>query len=277
MARASAIDDDAAGSCRPFLKWAGGKRTLISQILPHLPRRFGRYLEPFVGSGALFFHLQPARAALADNNERLIRTYCGLRDAPGRVIDLLSSYPHDRRFFASMRERAIDEGDDSEVAAWFIYLNKTAYNGLYRVNSKNLFNVPFGDYKRPNICDVRTLTRCAAALARADIEVADFEKVAKRARSGDLVYFDPPYVPLSTTSSFTAYTRHGFDLEQHRRLRDCALRLKQRGVHVVISNSAAPEVRELYAKSFRLVPIMARRSINCRADGRSAIAELLIV
>ncbi|MEQ9323788.1 MAG: Dam family site-specific DNA-(adenine-N6)-methyltransferase [Polyangiaceae bacterium] len=262
---------------RPYLKWAGGKRSLLPQLLPHLPERFRRYHEPFVGSAALFFHLAPKKAWLSDTNERLVRTYRGLRDDPDGVIERLRRFPHDKEFFLRKRQENIDDAGDTELAAWFIYLNKTGYNGLYRVNSKNVFNVPFGSYKRPKICDEPRLRACAGRLANVEIEVRDFEAAADRARKGDLVYFDPPYVPLSATSSFTSYTRHGFGPPEQERLRDTALRLVERGVHVVISNSSAPLVRELYAGSaFELIEIAARRSINSRGDRRGAVVELLL-
>ena len=265
------------GPLKPFLKWAGGKRALIEQFRPHLPKEFGRYHEPFVGSGALYFGLRPARASLCDHNERLVRSYLGLRDDPDRVVALLASYPHDRAFFQQMRERDVDREDDASVAAWFIYLNKTGFNGLYRVNSKNRFNVPFGDYAKPNICDEVTLRACARQLRKATIRCEDFEKAARRSRKGDLVYFDPPYVPLSATSSFTSYTRHGFGMADQTRLRDLAIDLKRRGVKVLLSNSAAPAVYELYRGSaFRVHPIRARRSINCQGSGRGELTELLI-
>ncbi len=162
------------------------------------------------------------------------------------------------------------------MAAWFIYLNKTAFNGLYRVNSKNRYNVPFGDYQRPNICDQPTLRKCAKQLKRVKLRVADFEAAARRARKGDLVYFDPPYVPLSSTSYFTSYTKKGFGPDEHRRLRDLALALKRRGVHVRLSNSDAPLVRDLYRDDFELIPIKARRDINCRAASRGEIIERFI-
>jgi DNA adenine methylase len=260
---------------RPFLKWVGGKRHLLPQMLPHLPKSFGRYHEPFAGGSALFFHLQPKRASIADTNQRLVRTYEGLRDDSDRVIELLSSYPHDKDFFLEMRACDIDSKSDAEVAAWFIYLNKTGYNGLYRVNSKNRFNVPFGDYKRPKICDEPKLRACAKRLKSVTISWCDFEKSARRSRRGDLVYFDPPYVPLSATSSFTSYTQHGFGHEQQTRLRDLATALKARGVHVLLSNSSAEAVRELYS-DFELTPIKARRAINSRAEGRGEVTEFLI-
>lgn len=266
---------EAAGA-RPFIKWVGGKRQLLDRIVRYLPARFGTYHEPFVGGGALFFHLEPRHAILADSNERLIRTYRGIRDEPDRVIELLRRYPHEKSFFLEMRTIDIDASEsDAEVAAWFIYLNKTAYNGLYRVNRSNVFNVPFGDQKNPNICDADNIRACSQALKGAELEVGDFESVLKRAERGDFVYFDPPYVPLSVTSDFTSYTRDGFDMADQVRLRDVALALKKKQVHVLVSNSSAPAVRELYAE-FEQIEVNARRAINCKADGRGEVAELLI-
>lgn len=262
---------------RPFLKWAGGKRSLIPQFADHLPETYGRYHEPFVGSAALFFHLKPPRAVLSDNNERLVRAYRGLRDRTDQVIELLSKYPYDKDFYYRMRERQIDRvKDDAKVAAWLIYLNKTGFNGLYRVNRKNRFNVPFGKFSNPNICDEPNLRACAEELQRVDLAVADFEATVADAKEGDLVYFDPPYVPLSRSSSFTSYTHQGFGPEEQARLRDCALALARRGVHVLVSNSSAPEVRELYQADFDLFEIQARRSINTRGDKRGPVTELLI-
>ncbi|MSP25764.1 MAG: Dam family site-specific DNA-(adenine-N6)-methyltransferase [Myxococcales bacterium] len=261
---------------RPFLKWVGGKRGLVEQILPHLPKSFGRYHEPFVGGGALFFAIRPARASLSDVNERLIRSYIGIRDHTDAVIRLLRSYPYDRKFFEAFRARDIDSAGDAQVAAWFVYLNKTGFNGLYRVNRANGFNVPFGRFTNPKICDEPTIRACAKALGGVKVEVLDFERASTTAREGDLVYFDPPYIPLTTTSSFTTYTSLGFSFSAQERLRDTALALANRGVHVVLSNSSAAEVRDLYQEHFELIEVYARRSINSRVDARQAIPEILI-
>jgi DNA adenine methylase len=260
---------------RPFLKWAGGKR----QLLPELERRvpgFNRYFEPFVGSGALFFALKPSRAVLADANERLIRTYQGVRDDIEGVISFLKKYPHDATFFYRLRNLDIDRRSDAELAAWFIYLNKTGYNGLYRVNRANRFNVPFGRYTNPTICDQANLRACSRALQGVKLLVADFETAVNQAKRGDFVYFDPPYVPLSATSSFTSYTSDKFGADEQRRLRDVAARLKSRGVAVMLSNSSAPFVRDLYRDGFQIQQVAATRLVNSRASGRGAIAELVI-
>lgn len=271
------------GGCRPFVKWAGGKRQLLPELRRYLPARFERYLEPFVGGGALFFELsarlgsrREPRALLADRNQRLIRTYQGVRDSVEDVIAHLRGYLHEEQFYYRVRERAIDSQSDAEVAAWLIYLNKIGFNGLYRVNRQNRFNVPFGRHKNPTICDEQTLRACSRALSGVDLQVAGFEQTAERAQAGDLVYFDPPYVPLSVTSSFTKYTSVGFDADAQVRLRDVALGLKQRGVHVLLSNSSASSVRELYSKGFEIAEVSATRNVNSKASGRGAVTELVM-
>ena len=277
--RAELLESTAPGRVvpRPFCKWVGGKRQLLRRILPLVPEPFGVYHEPFVGGGALFFAVQPRRAHLSDVNERLVRTYRGIQRDVSNVVKRLARYPHDRVFFEKMRQRDVEAmAQDAEAAAWLIYLNKTGYNGLYRVNSKNRFNVPFGDNKNPQICDEKNLRACAEALEGAQVHCEDFAKVLERAAPGDFVYFDPPYVPLSVTSYFTSYTSGGFDMDDQRRLRDVALALKQKGVHVLLSNSSAPAVHELYKKGFTIHEVEANRNVNCKASGRGKITELLI-
>jgi DNA adenine methylase len=261
---------------RPFLKWAGGKRQLLPSLMQLAPRDASTYFEPFVGGGALFFALQPKRAVLADVNKRLIRTYKGVKNNVEEVIRQLKGFKYTSEFFYRFREQDIDAGTDADVAAWFIYLNKTGFNGLYRVNRDNRFNVPFGRYVNPTICDKDTLRACSTALANADLLVADFASVVKEARRGDFVYFDPPYVPLSATSSFTSYTSQGFGHEQQKRLRDTARKLKKRSVRVLLSNSSAPSVRELYAEGFDVTEVSATRLVNSKASARGPIVELLI-
>ncbi len=290
MAVAVAPDHDERSDAKPFVKWVGGKRQLLSELVRYAPDRnqIDTYYEPFVGGGALFFHLRPRRAILADLNERLIRTYRGVRDDVEDVIDRLRTYGHlhDKHFFAKMRSLDVDKLSDTGVAAWFIYLNRTGYNGLYRVNSRNLFNVPFGDYQNPLICDAENLRACSRVLLRATkgsgdtedrIRVTDFEQISRRAAKGDFVYFDPPYAPLNATSKFTDYTSAGFGDEQQLRLRDLALELKRTGVRILLSNSSADRVRSWYGKKdFKLVRVAARRSVNSKADARGRVAELII-
>lgn len=261
---------------KPFIKWVGGKRQLLPELRKRLPSKFNTYHEPFLGGGALFFDLLPEYAELSDTNERLIRTYRAVRDSVEDVIALLSTYPHDRDFYMQLRAVDIDLRSDVEVAAWFVYLNRTGFNGLYRVNKIGGFNVPFGDHANPTICDADNLRACSRALHRVALLVASFEDALTRTLPDDLVYFDPPYVPLSASSSFTAYTPDGFGHEQQTRLRDVARDLKARGVHVLLSNSSAPAVFELYRDGFEVETVGATRAVNCKGSGRGKVAEALI-
>ena len=261
-----------AAHARPFLKWAGGKTQLLPQLLPHVPKTFGRYFEPFVGGGALFFHLAPAISVISDSNERLVRTYRAIRDSVEEVISLLEKYPHTSEFFYELRSLDIDSATDVKVAAWLIYLNKTCFNGLYRVNRKNSFNVPFGKYKNPNYCDKENLRACSKALAHTDILCSDFELATSTAYAGDFVYFDPPYVPLSTTSSFTSYTENGFDENSQRRLVNVFGQLKEKDVYVLLSNSTA--ALGLY-REFDVLSLRAKRNVNCKGDKRGSVLEIL--
>lgn len=261
---------------RPFLKWAGGKSQLVESLRLKVPEHYNNYFEPFVGAGALYYALKPKRAVLSDINSRLVKTWLGVRDHLDELMALLRSYPNDPDFFAEQRARDIDSASTVQIAAWMIYLNKTGFNGLYRVNSKNRFNVPFGRYPKPAICDERNLRAASALLADTEILHAPFTHVEERAVAGDFVYFDPPYVPLSTSSSFTSYTQDGFRLEDQRALRDLALRLKAKGVAVLLSNSSADVVSELYAEGFERAKLSAARSINSVGAGRGDIFELIM-
>ena len=260
---------------KPFLKCAGGKRQLLEHLRSRVPE-YGTYHEPFIGGGALFFDSSPEKAILADYNDRLVRTYRSVRDNPEAVIDRLAGYPNEKSFFLRMRSRDIDKESDEELAAWMIYLNRTGFNGLYRVNQKNGFNVPFGRYKNPKICDAENLRACSKRLQNVEIFHGDFRSVEDRVKPGDFVYFDPPYVPASDTSSFTAYTKKGFNLQDQAELRDLARRLKEKGVSVLLSNSSVPEVHALYAEGFERIEIFANRAINSNAAKRGKVAEALI-
>jgi len=261
---------------KPFVKWAGGKRQLLREIVPHVPPDYGTYHEPFLGGGAVFFSLPAGKPArLSDLNQRLVRTYQGIKDNVEAVIQCLEGYSRERAFFEWMRERDIDDESDVEVAAWFIFLNKTGFNGLYRVNSQNKFNVPFGSHKKDaRFFDAANLRACAAALQSADLRHRDFEEALRDVEPGDFVYLDPPYVPLSLTSNFTSYTAEGFTHRDQERLRDAALDLKRRGVHVVLSNSSSAAY--LYQDGFDTIRVLASRPVNSKGDGRGKIAELLI-
>ena len=261
---------------RPFLKWAGGKRQLLKALLARISTNDGVYHEPFVGGGAVFFALRPREAVLSDINGRLIRTYLGVQNDVEAVISRLNQMPARREFFEAQRRLPIDSAANSDLAAWFIYLNRTGYNGLYRVNRGGGFNVPFGRYENPRICDAENLRASSEVLSAASVLAGDFEAVLNRAVPGDLVYFDPPYIPISLNSSFTRYTPEQFRIADHRRLRDVALELKKRRVRVLISNSAAPQVYALYERHFRIEILEASRSVNSDPLGRGKIAETLM-
>lgn len=259
----------------PILKWAGGKNSLLPQIRPHLPPTFERYFEPFVGGGAVFFSLQPERSFLFDLNAHLIELYCVTRNQVHELIQALRVHYNDKEYFYEVRAQDPALLSPVERAARFIFLNKTCYNGLYRENSKGLFNVPFGKYKNPTICDEKGLLAASAALQHTTLELGDFGRVLDLAQRGDFIYFDPPYAPLSPTSSFTGYTKNGFGEAEQRRLADVYRQLSDRGCRLMLSNSSAPLIYELY-EGFNIHPISARRAINSKANRRGAITELLI-
>jgi DNA adenine methylase len=261
---------------KPFIKWAGGKSQLLSQYEPYLPKSFHTYYEPFLGGGAVFFHLKPERAVLSDSNEHLVTTYYCVRDYLDDLVALLQEHKarHCSDYYYQVRSH--QPTTELEQAAKFIYLNKTCFNGLYRVNSKGLFNVPIGSYKDPAICDVDALSAASAALQGADLDVADFQVVADRATADDFVYLDPPYAPISDTSDFTGYTKDRFGEADQIRLRDLFTKLAWRGVKVALSNSDCLFIRELY-QDFQIIEVQAGRAINSNGSSRGKISELLIV
>ncbi|MBL8132470.1 MAG: DNA adenine methylase [Anaerolineae bacterium] len=261
----------------PFLKWAGGKSALLAQFRLHFPgrRSIRRYFEPFLGGGAVFFHLHPPKSFLFDRNAALIEVYQVVRDDVDGLIEALRIHQNKEDYFYAVRAQDPSTLSPAERAARLIFLNKTCYNGLYRVNRSGQFNVPFGSYKNPTICDEFGLHAASAALHDAQIEVADFEEAVLEAKAGDMIYFDPPYEPLSPTSSFTKYTSDGFSSADQRRLARVFAELDERGCKLMLSNSSASLIYELYQK-FPIHEIRARRQINSRADGRGAITELLI-
>ena len=268
---------------KPFVKWVGGKRRVIPELLFSLPTNFDHYYEPFVGGGALFFHLrslnllQDNKITLSDVNLRLIRTYKAIRDDVNGVIIRLKHHAkhHCRDYFYAVRDAEVDTyTNDADVAAWFIYLNKTAFNGLYRVNKKNRFNAPMGKYKNPTICDEVNLRNCNDALQTVELIHQSFTGIDS-ADSGDLVYFDPPYVPVSTTASFTSYTNEGFGITEQTKLRDLAMLLRNRGVSVMLSNSDHEVVRDLYA-DFDIRGIQVGRAINSKKTARGKVGEVII-
>jgi len=266
---------------RPFLKWAGGKTQLLDALMARMPARFRTYHEPFLGGGALFFGLYRAgtlnHAFLSDSNAELIDTYIAVRDHADEVIARLGRYPHDEAFYYALRAQDPWQLSLPERAARMIYLNKTGYNGLYRVNRQGKFNVPFGRYKSPRYLDPDNLRAVSRALQTATIRRMSFEEAVRDVRPGDWVYFDPPYAPLSNTAHFTAYQAHGFSAEDQARLRDVCLELSDAGAWIMVSNSDTELIRELYAHPpFRVQAVEARRNINSKAAGRGKIQELII-
>jgi len=266
-------------SPRPFLKWAGGKGRLLSQYEPFLPQAIDTYYEPFLGGGAVFFHLagRAKQAVLGDINPELVNVYCCVRDQVETLIRHLRNHQrwHSPDYYYQVRQQqtlplAV------ERAARLLYLNKTCYNGLYRENSQGHFNVPVGKYKNPAICDASLLRAASAALQIADIQTFSFETLLERSLAPrDFVYFDPPYHPISATSSFTGYSRYGFTSEDQERLAAVFRTLAAQGQRVMLSNSDCEFIRELY-QGFTLHPILAARAINSRAGRRGKIGELLI-
>ena len=281
-------------AARPFLKWAGGKQQLLPSLTAAAPPHFGRYIEPFLGGGALFFALthrgdlspRGRRALLADLNAELITAYTAVRDdLPALVARLKASerayLEADSEARAALFYRVREETPASplEVAARLIFLNKTCFNGLYRVNRSGRFNVPHGRYARPRILDVAALEAASAALQGVELRDADFEAACAGASSGDFVYLDPPFHPLSPTSSFTAYTQANFGRDDQLRLKWLLDDLTARGVLVMLSNSPHPWLEGLYEADrgrYHLARVPARRAINARGSGRGAIDELLV-
>lgn len=260
---------------RPFLKWAGGKSQLLGQLRARIPKSFDRYFEPFLGGGALFFALRPARGVLSDVNREIIDCYTAVRDDVTDLVAALRDHRYDSKHYYAVRGADPAKLPRIERAARTIFLNKTGFNGLYRVNRAGKFNVPFGRYAKPAICDEENLRGCSAALANVELVAADFESAAGRAAAGDFVYFDPPYVPLSRTAAFTAYAPGGFDLDAQSRLAAFFGKLAGRGVAVLLSNSDVPEIRKLYAR-YRIDSIEATRVINCKGTRRGPVRELLV-
>lgn len=266
----------------PVLKWVGGKRQLLPLIKPMLPKRITSYCEPFVGGGAVLFDLQPKRAIVNDINSDLILVYTVIRDNVEALIELLETYPNEEGFYYELRnidreQEKYDKLSEIEKAARVIFLNKTCYNGLYRVNNAGEFNSPFGKYKNPNIVNAPVLRAVSAYFNSSEITFStdDFELVLEQVRRGTFVYLDPPYDPVSDTSSFTGYSKGGFSREQQIQLRECCDRLNARGVKFMLSNSATDFIREQYA-NYHITIVQAKRAINSVASKRGDVDEVII-
>ncbi len=259
-----------------ILKWLGGKRRIVAAIIGLLPENIENrgYHEPFLGGGAVLFTLKPARGTANDVNRRLINFYRVVRDNPYQLIEEAKQFLYDREIYYRLRERFNTATlSPVEDAALFLYLNKTGYNGLYRVNSKGIFNVPFGRYKNPNIVPEVKIVEASQVLRNIDLRCEDFSYVVNVAKEGDIVYLDPPYKPLNKTSYFTSYNPDGFNENEQIRLRNICIELDRKNIFFIVSNSG-PAV-ELY-NGFKIKKILANRSINSKASGRGPINEILV-
>jgi len=272
---------------QPFIKWVGGKRGLLSQIIPLLPKTFNNYFEPFVGGGALFFELYAQgkldgkNVYLFDINAELINTYNVVKENPSELIETLYDFKekHSKEYYYEVRawdrEENFLETDNLMRAARFIYLNKTCFNGLYRVNKSNQNNVPMGSYKNPNIVDESAIYSASEALQNSIILNTSYKDVLEYASKGDLVYFDPPYYPLTPTASFTSYSEFEFLDREQEELFETFYVLNKKGCNVVHSNSDTDFIKKLY-KNFDIQNIQANRFINSKSSGRGKISEVLV-
>jgi DNA adenine methylase len=265
--------------CRPFVKWAGGKRQLLPQLMQRLPQRYNTYFEPFLGGAALFFRLQPKKAYLSDINRELINLFGVVKDDVGLLIEELKHHRYEEQYYYTIRDLdrlpEFEQWNRIQKAARLIYLNKTCYNGLYRVNSSGHFNTPFGRYTDPTIVDEDNLRACHRALRGARLVCGGFELIEFEAKKDSFVYFDPPYAPVSKTANFANYSKDGFGEEQHVALRNLCSRLDHRGVKFMLTNADTPFVEELYS-SFKVERVAANRAINSKASLRGPIFELVI-
>ncbi len=272
---------------KPFVKWVGGKRQLLKQFRDlglYPPEGFdaskNTYFEPFVGGGAVFFDLLPQKAVLSDSNKDLVITYNVIKNNVDELIKSLKKHKHEKEYFLKIRAKKVNTLSDIEIASRFIYLNRTCFNGMYRVNSKGEFNVPFGDNKNPLICDEVNLKKVSLALQKVTINHADYKNVLKKAKKGDFIYFDPPYYPINKTSSFTAYTADSFLDKEQIELRDTFYELHKRGCFVMLSNSDTPFINKIYSelkdKKIKISKVQAGRAINSKGTGRGKITEVLI-
>lgn len=272
---------------KPFVKWVGGKRQLLAQFRklnlypPDLfDIRKGRYFEPFVGGGAIFFDLLPEKGFLSDLNKELVTTYNVIKNDVDVLITLLKKHKTDKDYFLKVRAQDPNKLSDLDIASRFIFLNRTCFNGMYRVNSKGGFNVPYGKYTNPLICDDNNLKKVSKALQGIEIKHQDYKEVLNKAKKGDFVYFDPPYYPVSKTASFTSYTAESFLDKEQIELRDTVLELHKRECYVMLSNSDTDFIKKIYSEiekyGIKINKVEAGRAINSKGTGRGKISEVLI-
>lgn len=268
---------------QPFLKWAGGKRQLLPKIREYIPRNYNLYFEPFVGAGAVLFDIQPQIALINDANTELVNLYEIIKQQPDELISTALAHPITAKYFYYLRSKDRNHGLTSlspvDRAARIIYLNKTCFNGLFRVNSQGYFNVPFGNYTDPTIVNEDVIRAVSEYLNAASIEISneDFEDALAGAAPGDFIYLDPPYDPVSDTSSFTGYNLTSFGRKEQRRLKSVCDELDKRGCQLLLSNSATDFIKDLYAENkYSVIEVAAKRNINSVGTGRGKINELLI-
>lgn len=266
----------------PFVKWVGGKRQLLKEIEKHIPDQFTRYYEPFVGGGAVLFHLQPKNAVINDQNEELINLYNVIKHSPDELIADLRRHKNEEEYFYDIR--LLDREKNTYLkltsiqrASRIIFLNKTCYNGLFRVNSAGEFNAPFGRYKNPAIVNEITVKAVSSYLSKNNVQIlnTDYKKSLSRIRKGSFVYFDPPYDPVSDSSNFTGYTKNGFNKEDQVQLRNLCDKLHAKGIKFLLSNSSTDLIRDLY-QNYSITTVSAKRAINSKASGRGEIEEVLV-
>lgn len=273
------------GELKPFTKWVGGKRQILDVLKSNMPKEYGTYYEPMVGGGALFFSVAPKKAVINDLNNDLILSYKTIRDEVGSLIRILEEhsdnnskeYYYDIRL--SDRDGRYEKMTDVEKSARLLYMLRVNFNGMYRVNKNNQFNVPYGRYKNPNIVNESLLRSISKFLNESKITILNksFEEVARKAKKGDFIYFDPPYVPLNQTSNFTSYTADGFGHDDQVLLRDTFKELDNRGCYVMLSNSNSPLVHELYAEyKDNILLVDAKRVINSDASKRGNVKEVIV-
>lgn len=269
---------------RPFLKWAGGKRQLLEELKKHMPKKYNTYYEPFIGGGALFFELQRGQAVINDSNSELINCYRVIKENPDELIEDLRKHKNDLEHYYTTRDLDRQKTNyaklsDVERASRIIYLNKTCYNGLFRVNSQGQFNVPFGRYKNPDLLNIAVVKAVHEYLKNNQIIILneDFEEAVKSAKKGDFIYFDPPYDPVSDTSSFTGYDINGFNKDEQEKLRNVVDILHNKKCYFLLSNAYTEYIVNLYNhKDYRQIKISAIRAINSNAEKRGKIDEILV-
>ncbi|MFC1480521.1 DNA adenine methylase [Candidatus Omnitrophota bacterium] len=258
---------------KPFLKWAGGKRSLIEELLKLVPSKYNRYHEPFLGGGALYFALKPRKAYLSDMNEDLMNAYIQIKDSKEKVIKHLSKIKHSKEEYYRIREWKPFKQHLKAVR--FIYLNRTCWNGLYRVNSKGGFNVPFGKYNNPMICDVENINNVNACLRGVGLNIADFGKALNKAKKDDLIYLDPPYTTSHKDNGFIKYNSKIFSLDDQYRLRDKMTELNSVGCKIIMSNADHKTIRKCY-KGFNIKAVKRRSLISGIMSNRRIVTELII-